>query len=116
MRRAVFFVVALLLLLAGIPAGIGAQRPADPPKPYVDVYFIDTEGGQATLFISPDGRSLLFDTGTRGSDGRDLNRILAALKEARVEVLDYVIVTHYHGDHAEKPKRSITSRSREWSA
>jgi len=100
MRRAVFFVVALLLLLAGIPAGIGAQRPADPPKPYVDVYFIDTEGGQATLFISPDGRSLLFDTGTRGSDGRDLNRILAALKEARVEVLDYVIVTHYHGDHA----------------
>ena len=100
MPKTVFPVVALLLLIAGIPAGIDAQRPADPPKPYVDIYFIDTEGGQATLFISPDGRSILFDTGARGSDGRDLNRILAALKEARVEVLDYVIVTHYHGDHA----------------
>ena len=100
MRKSAVCALALLLLMAGIPSGIGAQRPADPPKPYVDVYFIDTEGGQATLFIAPDGRSLLFDTGTRGSDGRDLNRIVAALKEARVEVLDYVIVTHYHGDHA----------------
>jgi beta-lactamase superfamily II metal-dependent hydrolase len=100
MRKAVYSVVALLLLLPAIPVGIDAQRPADPPKTYIDIYFIDTEGGQATLFISPDGQSMLFDTGTRGSNGRDLNRILAALKEAKVEVLDYVVVTHYHGDHA----------------
>ena len=95
-----FAVVALLLSISSLPISIAAQRPADPPKPNIDIYFIDTEGGQATLFISPDGRSVLFDTGTRGNNGRDLNRIVAVLKEAKVEVLDYVVVTHYHGDHA----------------
>jgi competence protein ComEC len=100
MRRIVFSLVTILLLTANIDVGIDAQRPADPPKPYIDIYFIDTEGGQATLFMSPDGQSMLFDTGTRGGNGRDLNRILAALKDAKVEVLDYVIVTHYHGDHS----------------
>src|SRR5262245_3060797 len=99
MRKALSAVVALVLLIPTLAVSIDAQRPADPPKPYIDIYFVDTEGGQATLFISPDGRSLLFDTGTRGSNGRDLNRIAAVLKEAKVEVLDYVVVTHYHGDH-----------------
>jgi competence protein ComEC len=100
MRKIMFSVVALLLLMPVIAVKMHAQRPADPPKSYIDIYFIDTEGGQATLLISPDGQSMLFDTGTGGANGRDLNRILAALKDAKVEVLDYVVVTHYHGDHS----------------
>jgi beta-lactamase superfamily II metal-dependent hydrolase len=65
----------------------------------LEVYFIDVEGGQATLFISPSGQSLLIDTGWRGFDGRDADRIARAAKLAKVKRLDYVLITHYHRDH-----------------
>ena len=63
----------------------------------LEIYFIDTEGGQATLFVSPSRESMLVDTGFAGD--RDADRIVAAMKEANVTVLDYVVITHYHGDH-----------------
>jgi hypothetical protein len=46
----------------------------------MDVYFIDVEGGQATLLVSPDGESLLIDAGypDEGNDARDAKRIVAA--------------------------------------
>jgi competence protein ComEC len=61
--------------------------------------FIDVEGGQATLFVSPSGQSLLIDTGWATSDSRDTNRILAAAQQLGVTKLDYVLITHYHSDH-----------------
>jgi beta-lactamase superfamily II metal-dependent hydrolase len=63
----------------------------------LDVYFIDTEGGQSTLFRSPGGETLLVDTGNPGE--RDLARILEVLKAAGVTRLDHLLTTHYHGDH-----------------
>ncbi len=63
------------------------------------VFFVDVEGGQATLFVTPDGRSLLIDTGWPGNNGRDADRIVAAAKQAGVMKLDYVLLTHYHTDH-----------------
>jgi beta-lactamase superfamily II metal-dependent hydrolase len=80
----------------------GAVVPAQRvPPPTLDIYFIDTEGGQATLFVSPTGQTLLFDTGTGGDNGRDADRIANIVKRAGVEQqLDHVIVSHYHGDHA----------------
>jgi beta-lactamase superfamily II metal-dependent hydrolase len=68
------------------------------PKP-LQIYFIDVEGGQSTLIISPSGQSLLIDTGWPGFDGRDANRIVAAMKAAGVKKLDYVLITHFHRDH-----------------
>src|ERR1700733_735096 len=65
----------------------------------LDVYFIDTEGGQSTLFISPSGESLLVDTGWPGFNGRDADRIVAAAKHAGVTKIDYLLITHYHMDH-----------------
>lgn len=65
----------------------------------LDIYFIDVEGGQATLLVSPGGQSLLVDTGWPGFNGRDAARIAAAAKKAGVKALDYVLVTHYHRDH-----------------
>jgi competence protein ComEC len=62
-------------------------------------YFVDVEGGQATLFIAPSGQTVLIDTGFPGNNGRDANRIAAAAKEAGVKQIDYLIITHYHGDH-----------------
>ena len=65
----------------------------------LDVYFIDTEGGQSTLFISPSGESLLVDTGWPGFNGRDADRIVAAAKHAGITKIDYLLITHYHMDH-----------------
>jgi beta-lactamase superfamily II metal-dependent hydrolase len=63
------------------------------------VYFVDVEGGQATLFVTPEGESLLIDTGWPGNHGRDADRIVAAAKDAGVSTIDYVLITHYHDDH-----------------
>ena len=63
----------------------------------LDVYFIDVEGGQSTLFVTPAGQSLLIDTGWAG--GRDADRIVGVAKQAGLAQIDYLVTTHYHGDH-----------------
>jgi competence protein ComEC len=63
------------------------------------VYFVDVEGGQATLFVTPEGQSLLIDTGWDGNNGRDADRIVAAAKSAGLAKIDYVLITHFHEDH-----------------
>jgi beta-lactamase superfamily II metal-dependent hydrolase len=65
----------------------------------LQVYFIDVEGGQATLFVSPLGESMLVDTGFPDLNGRDADRIVSAAKLAGVKQIDYLVITHYHGDH-----------------
>jgi competence protein ComEC len=64
------------------------------------VYFVDVEGGQSTLFVAPDGESLLVDTGSAGATARDATRIAAMCKQAGVTKIDNLVVTHYHSDHA----------------
>src|ERR1700736_2961840 len=63
----------------------------------LDVYFIDEEGGQSTLFVTPAGQSLLVDTGWAGA--RDAGRVSDAAKQAGITQIDYLVTTHYHGDH-----------------
>ena len=65
----------------------------------LDIYFIDVEGGQSTLIVSPSGQSLLVDTGWAGNSGRDANRIAQAAKLAGVKKIDYLLITHHHADH-----------------
>lgn len=64
-----------------------------------DMYFIDVEGGQATLLVSPSGQSMLIDTGYAGNGGRDADRIAAAAKAAGVKKIDFLLISHFHGDH-----------------
>jgi competence protein ComEC len=66
----------------------------------LDMYFVDTEGGQATLIVTPNKQSILVDTGWPGFNGRDADRIKSAAKAAGVKEIDYLILTHYHTDHA----------------
>ena len=61
------------------------------------IYYIDTEGGQSTLFVGPTGESLLVDTGNAGE--RDLGRVADTLRTAGVSKIDHLWTTHYHGDH-----------------
>lgn len=68
-------------------------------KGKLQIYFIDVEGGQATLFVTPAGESLLVDTGWQDNHGRDADRIVAAAKKAGISKIDYVLITHFHEDH-----------------
>jgi len=66
----------------------------------LDIYLLDVEGGNATLFVAPSGESLLIDTGNGGpAAARDAGRIMAAVADAGVRQIDHLITTHYHGDH-----------------
>ena len=74
-------------------------RPDRAGRKSLEIYFIDTEGGQSTLIVAPSGQSLLIDTGYTNFSGRDADRILAAAKNAHVKHLDFVLITHHHSDH-----------------
>src|SRR3954454_9794780 len=63
----------------------------------LNIYYIDTEGGQSTLFVGPTGESLLVDTGNAGD--RAFGPILETLRTAGVTKIDHLWTTHYHGDH-----------------
>jgi beta-lactamase superfamily II metal-dependent hydrolase len=76
-----------------------AAMPGNPLDPTMQIYFVDVEGGQATLFISPDEHSLLVDTGWPGNNGRDADRIVGLAKQAGLKQIDTVLLTHYHTDH-----------------
>lgn len=65
----------------------------------LDIHFIDVEGGQATLIVTPNKQSLLVDAGWPGFDGRDAKRIVDAAKKAGLTKIDYLAITHYHRDH-----------------
>src|SRR5262249_41423987 len=66
----------------------------------LNIYVVDVEGGNATLFVAPSGQSVLIDTGNGGpAADRDAGRILAAAKDAGGSQIDHLITTHWHGDH-----------------
>ena len=75
----------------------------------LDVYFIDVEGGQATLFVTPAGKSMLVDTGWPGFNGRDADRIASVAKKAGVNRINYLVITHFHTDHV--GRRTPTRRT-----
>jgi beta-lactamase superfamily II metal-dependent hydrolase len=63
------------------------------------IYFIDVEGGQCTLIVTPKGESLLIDTGWPGNNSRDAERIALQAKKAGIKQIDWLLITHYHTDH-----------------
>lgn len=84
------FVAVFGLLCAGVV--FGAPR-------NLEIYWIDAEGGAATLIVAPSGESLLVDTANRTPDDRDAKRIMAAVEQAGLKKIDILVTTHFHGDH-----------------
>ncbi len=88
----------LILFLALFPSHLATASLSGDPA-LLRVFFVDVEGGQATLFVTPNKQSLLIDTGWPENNGRDADRIVAAAKSAGLHRLDYVLITHFHIDH-----------------
>jgi competence protein ComEC len=91
MRTTILFLLAIVF-----PASLAVAQ----SRNTLDIYVIDVEGGNAVLFVTPSGETMLVDTGN-GGDGavRDAGRIMAAVKDAGVQQIDHLIITHYHNDH-----------------
>ena len=85
------------LLTVAVLVGLGAVAAAA-GRP-LEIYFIDVEGGASTLLVTPAGESVLIDAGYGQREGRDPGRVMAAMREAGVDHLDYFVATHLHNDH-----------------
>lgn len=82
-------------LLGGLAVNSALAGPKDKG---LDIYWIDVEGGAATLVVTPAGESLLFDAGNPGR--RDSERIVKVVTQvAGLRRVDHLVTTHYHGDH-----------------
>lgn len=89
-----------LSLLFSAATLIAANKP-------LQIYFVDVEGGQATLFVTPEHQSLLIDTGWEYNAFRDADRIVKAAKLAGIKKIDCVLITHYHQDHVGGVKQLV---------
>jgi len=87
----------ILIFIAVASLAFAQRRPAQPRT--LDIYWVDVEGGAATLIVSPTGESLLVDTGFPGNEDRDAKRIAQAVVTAGLSRIDHLLITHYHGDH-----------------
>lgn len=91
-----FLIVATALTLLAVPSS--SRLAAAEAAKTLDIYWIDVEGGAATLIVTPAGESVLIDSGNPGR--RDPDRIFqVATKEAGLKRIDHLITTHYHRDH-----------------
>lgn len=101
------------MLLAVVPAH--AKEPSPASSKDLKIAVVDVEGGAATLFRTPEGKSLLIDTGwppgfvfPKPKPGEppppppktsSADRIAAAAAAMGITRIDYLLMTHYHGDH-----------------
>ncbi|QDT34394.1 ComEC/Rec2 family competence protein [Thalassoglobus polymorphus] len=96
MRRWIQTLSLILLIGGSFPLSLQAEG----KDGTLDIYFIDVEGGAATLIVTPAGESILIDSGYPDYNGRDRDRILETLKDqAGLDHLDHAVVTHWHLDH-----------------
>lgn len=92
-------------ILNSIPfAALLLAAPVQAKDDALQMVSIDVEGGGGTLFVTPDGRSLLIDTGNPEASKITGNtpssaRIAAAAQALGLKKIDYLLTTHYHGDH-----------------
>jgi beta-lactamase superfamily II metal-dependent hydrolase len=110
LQRTVWILAGVCLLL---PCGANAAGKPQATKD-LRIVTVDVEGGAAVLFLTPEGKSLLIDTGWPPGMGgprpvagappapplpSSAERIAAAAASLGVTKIDYLLMTHYHVDH-----------------
>lgn len=131
----VAFIFNLDSLNAANKAKVGKSIPAW-KEGYLDIHFINTGTGESSFIIMPDGTQLLVDMAgavlTPEEDpmwikpmpddsrrpGEWINRYVArCMKWTKNEKIDYVSITHTHGDHMGNcPERLPKSPKGNWQA
>jgi len=89
--RTILAGAATLVLAIAVAEGAGPEGRG------LEIYWVDVEGGAATLVVTPAGEAVLIDTGFPGD--RDALRIQRVAELAGLARIDHVIVTHFHADH-----------------
>jgi len=109
----------MLVILLTFSVNVHAQDVGEELLPwkegYFDIHHINTECGEATFMIMPDGTTMLIDAGDKGrgtiseegikpnashSAGEWIVRYIRHyLSRKEKPVLDYAIISHFHGDH-----------------
>jgi competence protein ComEC len=99
MKHAAKMLAGAALAFAAVlaPAALDRARAQDSGQ-NLRIYWIDVEGGAATLIVSPSGESLLLDTGFPDGD-RDAKRIHQAAQNAGLMQIDNLVISHWHRDH-----------------
>ncbi|MFN0055755.1 MAG: ComEC/Rec2 family competence protein [Planctomycetales bacterium] len=99
MTRSSRWGMVLGLALCGGAWGPGSAA-ADEKDGRLDIYFVDVEGGAATVLVTPKGESVLIDSGYPDNDGRDRDRILKVVRDVAGRTqIDHAVVSHWHLDH-----------------
>jgi competence protein ComEC len=91
--------IVLALFLSINTISIFSMEPTISARRTLDIYFIDCEGGAATLIVTPSGESVLIDAGWSDGDGRDARRIQRVMQQAGITAIDHMVASHYHQDH-----------------
>lgn len=94
---AVGIAVVISLALIAVPGGAIRSALAGAADKKLEVYWVDVEGGAATLLVTPAGESVLIDVGFPGD--RDADRIKRVADLAGLQKIDHVVITHFHPDH-----------------
>ena len=95
------YILSLMMAVASVALLTGQYGAAAQTRTTLDIYVVDVEGGNATLFVPPSGESVLIDSGNVAPEAaiRDADRIMAAVKDAGLTQIDHLITTHWHNDH-----------------
>jgi beta-lactamase superfamily II metal-dependent hydrolase len=106
-QRMLLAIVCVFVLASSAEAKLKASKD-------LRIVTVDVEGGAAVLFVTPEGKSLLIDTGWPPGMGgprpvagvppspagpSSADRIAAAAASLGVTKIDYLLMTHYHVDH-----------------
>ncbi|MFC4438865.1 MULTISPECIES: ComEC/Rec2 family competence protein [Natrialbaceae] len=107
MRRALVVLTAVgLVAFGGCIGGVGLGEDSEDDENVgtentgtdgeLEIHHIDAGQADSTLLITPDGETILIDTGDWRNDGRD---IIDYLEAQDVDRIDHLIATHAHADH-----------------
>ena len=97
-RRTISCLLVSMIALTAFHSALVAQTT---PTDTLDIYWIDVEGGAATLIVTPAQQSILMDAGWDRDDERDAKRIQHAMEDADIDHIDYFITSHFHRDHVD---------------